>query len=400
VDERGRAFGFLIACGQAGHIFGLLLAGATSHLEAVGGWRGSFAVFAVFTLLLSWVLSLVRTEVSAGFFAESRTWQKLGVLNASQRSGGLLGEVAENFCQILRCGSFQVLLVQGAFASTTLKAMQYQLEWYQYLGFGDVTASAITSAAPLGCICGAICSGYLSDWLSRLFPNHGRIALGQTADFAKLLILGFVFFGFRTPDASSRSTVVILTCASLLFGFTSIMAYSSVVKPLFAEIVPPHMIAQVIGTAAAIDGAFSSFASAPVVGLVTQEVFKYHQTKLPVKEMPEDLRVHNAAALEKSIAAVTTVSSLLTILFFGLLHCTYPVDREASLEAAECTHGDEAFLGSSAQEAGERSGTGRGRSNSSHSSHRSGSNSSSHGSTGGALQTRKIAQFQKPYGST
>jgi len=340
-NKRGRAFGFLIACGQAGHIFGLLLAGSTSHLRIIGGWRGSFILFSLLTIVLAWVLAQVRTEVSEGLFAESRTWQRLAAERTADKGSysEVAWEVAQNFSVIVQRRSFLVLILQGAFASTTVKAMQYQVMWYQYLGFSDFVASAVTSAAPLGCIGGAIASGYISDSLARRFPDHGRIALGQVADTAKLLILVLIFLSCRSSLGNDTGTVAMMTGLTLSFGFVSIMAYSAVVKPLFAEIVPPNMIAQVIGIAAAIDGAFSSFASAPVVGYITQYVFNYHETTLPIADMPEHLRVKNARALGRSIAVVTVISTVLTVLFFSFLHFTYPRDREASRDAAEVSTG-------------------------------------------------------------
>jgi len=331
-NQRGRAFGFLLACIQAGHIMGLLMAGATSHLSGVGGWRGSFVLFSIFTMGLAWVIAQVRSEVSDGLFIESRTWQML----ASQRTPRadswthFFKEVVQNFSLILRRRSFLVLIFQGAFACTTVKAMQYQVMWFQYLGFSDLTASAITSAAPLGCLGGAIVSGYLSDWLATRHPKHGRILMGQAADTVKLLILFLIFVVCGSLDVNDSGSATIMTVLSLLFGFVSIMAYAGVVKPLFVEIVPPQLIAQVVGFAAAVDGAFSSLASTPVVGFITEHVFHYKKTTLPIADMSSSVRQANASALGHAIAAVSISTTALTVLSFGLLHLTYPKERDAS----------------------------------------------------------------------
>lgn len=335
-NERGRAFGFLVAFAQAGHIMGVLLAGATSHLSIIGGWRGSFILFSLFTMGLGWVLAQVRTEVSEGLFIESRTWQMLASSRSTTDSWThLFVEVAQNCSLILRRRSFLVLIMQGAFASTTVKAMQYQVMWYQYLGFSDLAASAITSAAPLGCLGGAIASGYLSDWLATRYPNHGRILMGQAADVAKLLVLFLIFVVCGSLDASDAGSVMIMTSLSLSFGFVSIMAYAGVVKPLFVEIVPPQLIAQVVGFAAAVDGAMSSFASTPVVGFITENIFHYKETHLAIGDMNEHMREANATALGRAIAAVTMSTTVLTVLSFGLLHITYPKDRDPSDDIPE-----------------------------------------------------------------
>jgi len=335
-QQRGQAFGFLTAAGQAGHIFGLLLAGSTAHLATIGSWRGSFIVFAVLTLLLAWVLAKVQVEVSQGFLSESQTWQRLTRERLEDSGGCGLWAVAGTFGAILRRRSFLVLILQGAWASTTVKAMQnYQMMWFQYLGLADFAASAITSCAPLGCIAGAISSGYVSDWVAGRYPNHGRIALGQVADALMLLALLSTLGSCTSLDPESTSSVALLAALSFVFGFFSIAAYVAAVKPLFAEIVPDHMVAQVMGMAAAIDGTFSSLASTPVVGFITEHVFDYRPTTMSIHEMPEELRRQNAAALGYSIAAVTIISSTLQILSFGLLHCTYPRDSKDALAEAQ-----------------------------------------------------------------
>mmetsp|Transcript_97101 Transcript_97101/g.274477 ORF Transcript_97101/g.274477 Transcript_97101/m.274477 type:complete len:523 (+) Transcript_97101:135-1703(+) len=334
--ERGRAFGFLIACGAAGHICGLMLAGTTSHNTAIGGWRGSFAIFALATLLVAYMLALVREEVDNGFFAQSRTWAKLesrryAIEDSSTKKQ--LTDLLSNFVLIARRRSFVVLVLQGAFASTTVKALTYQVMWFQYLGFGDVRASTITSAVPLGSMFGALLSGHISDALAVRFPNHGRIFFAQAADLVKLVIYATTFHVCAAPDPNSSYTFALVFGLSFLSGVFCIMAYAGVVKPLFAEIVPEFVIAQVIAMAAAIDGAFSAVAGLPLVGYITEHVFGYEHTSLMIADMPTKLRVANAAALGKAITVVSVGSTLLTVCAFGFLHWTYPADRDASIAA-------------------------------------------------------------------
>lgn len=330
-SERGRAFGFLIACGQLGYMFGVLMAGSTSHLAVLCGWRGSFVIFALLTLVLAWILWMARVEVSKGLFRESRSWAQLA--RSKRRSGppaSPCSDVWSDFVTMLQRPSFWVLLLQGAFASTTVKAMQYQTMWFQYMGFTDLMASAITSAAPLGCMTGAIVSGYFSDWIAKLYPSHGRIFFAQFADMSKLFVLYYTFVICATPAPDPSQEFGERIFLSFIFGFTSIITYSSVIKPLFAEIVPVQMIAQTIAVAAAFDGAFASIASTPVVGFITERMFHYRSTTLPIDTMPDHMRTQNANALGRSIAAVTLVSAALQILSFSFLHCTYPKDSRAS----------------------------------------------------------------------
>lgn len=335
-SERGRAFGFLIACGQLGYMFGVLLAGSTAHLKAIAGWRGSFAIFAMLTLAIGWVLRLVRIEVSRGLFKESRTWAQLAAAKKRVKHRrewtmeNCMGDVVQDMDTILRRKSFWVLILQGAFASTTVKAMTYQTMWYQYLGFSDLMSSTITGAVPLGCIFGALASGHISDKIASRYPRHGRIFFGQATSFIMFWILFYAFIVDDSPSPDQRGSTYRRIAVSFLFGFFSIMPYTAVVKPLFAEIVPSQMVAQVIAIAAAFDGAFSAMASTPVVGFITQHVFSYKSTSASISAMSESTRKNNAEALGNSIAAVTLVSTFVTVFSLTLLHLTYPQDSQRS----------------------------------------------------------------------
>ncbi|CAK9006042.1 unnamed protein product [Durusdinium trenchii] len=192
--DRGRAFGWLIACGQLGFMIGVLLAGATSHLQVIHGWRGTFLLMGIFTLILSWIVYMAKMEVTRGLFQESRTWAQL--LAAAKPSLSVMISFCtflQDFGFMLRRPSFWVLITQGAFASTTVKAMQYQVMWYQYLGFSDLSAASIACAAPLGSIFGAVCGGHIADFVAQLWPRHGRILFGQASDFLKIWVLLLTF---------------------------------------------------------------------------------------------------------------------------------------------------------------------------------------------------------------
>ncbi|CAE8662173.1 unnamed protein product, partial [Polarella glacialis] len=340
--QRGKAFGWLFAASNAGYICGLMLSTSSSHMTSLGGWRAAFLLFSFLTLVWAWILWQVHVEASFGLFAQSRTWALLD--QPRRNTNSICTDVVESLSVIAHRRSFFVLILQGAFASTTIKALAYMTMWYQYLGFSDTSAAMVTSAIPLGYICGAIASGYASDSLATHYPMHGRICFGQLANFMNIAVLALMFKVCNAPNPEEPGDFSKSCSLSFLFGFVSVMTYSAVVKPMFADIVPSNMIATVVGAAAAIDGAFASFASAPVVAYITENVFRYKQSTLAIADMPEWLRLNNASALGRGIACVMITSSVLTFLSFGFLHLTYPEDRKWTVdqegESSVLTSGD------------------------------------------------------------
>eukprot|EP00913_Durusdinium_trenchii_P015070 g14132.t1 len=84
--------------------------------------------------------------------------------------------------------------------------MQYQVMWYQYLGFSDLSAASIACAAPLGSIFGAVCGGHIADFVAQLWPRHGRILFGQASDFLKIWVLLLTFVITEPPRHGCSST--------------------------------------------------------------------------------------------------------------------------------------------------------------------------------------------------
>jgi hypothetical protein len=334
--ERGAAFGLVVAFGESGKMLGLMMGGSMSHIHVLGGWRGAFAILSVFTLLVGWVVNLVQEEIRHGLFCESRTWallEDLQVLENLEEKAvfDLLKKVWCDFVTIVKRPSFLVLMFQGVFACTALKALAYQTMWAQYLGFSDVKSSAISSSFPLGCICGAYVSGKLSDFMAKRYKDHGRILFGQCANMMSLLMFFLIYTFTRNATVADDGFFLKMNLLNFLSGLFSIMAYASVVKPIYVEIVPPNLIAQVVAMAAAIDGATSSFISMPLVAYVAQHFFDYRDTTAAMADIPLATREVNARAFGHAMGAVTVGSSLLLIFSFSLLHLTYARDRNLSL---------------------------------------------------------------------
>lgn len=332
---RGSAFGLIIAFGEFGRVLGLMMGGSLSHIRVIGDWRGAFVIMSVLTLLVSWILHMVQEEVRYGLFCESRTWALLEDLqildNIEQKTVfEILGTVWHDFVSIVKRPSFLVLMLQGIFACTALRALSYQTMWGQYLGFNDVKASSISASFPFGCICGAYLSGKLSDIVARHYQDHGRILFGQSANLMSLLVFFLIYTTSSNTTLANAGLFWKMNLLNFLSGLFSIVSYAAVVKPIYVDIVPPNLIAQVVAMAAAVDGVTSSFISMPLVAYIAGH-FGYKNTDAPMVAIPLVVKETNARAFGLAMSAVTMGSTILLIITFSLLHLTYPRDRNLSM---------------------------------------------------------------------
>ena len=124
----------------------------------------------------------------------------------------------------------------------------------------------------------------------------------------KLSILTTLFVLYFPEDRMSTTSFFATCSLNFGFGFFSIMVYASVVKPLFTEIVPCRMIAQVIGLASAIDTAFAAFVGGPLVGGITQ-LCGYQETQLRI--VVGSTRTQDVSDLALGFLGVTGTNSKL-----------------------------------------------------------------------------------------
>lgn len=81
--------------------------------------------------------------------------------------------------------------------------------------------------------------------------------------------------------------------------------------------------------AVAVEGGIGSLLGAPIVGLLSEEVFGYVRTTLHVSELAPDVRLLNATALGNSLACLTTLPWAISFIVYGIVHFTYGRDRES-----------------------------------------------------------------------
>lgn len=101
-----------------------------------------------------------------------------------------------------------------------------------------------------------------------------------------------------------------------------------VLRPIFAEIVPEKHRTSIYALDSCFESFLSSF-SAPLVGLLAQQVYGYKpiprgSTQTGTIEIDRE----NAASLAKAIYFVFLVPMAVCVSIYSFLYCTYPRDRD------------------------------------------------------------------------
>jgi len=116
---------------------------------------------------------------------------------------------------------------------------------------------------------------------------------------------------------------------------------SATLRPIVADISDEETRGFVLGYWLALEGCASAF-GAPVVAYLSQDIFGYTPSALPVSIMDETTRHINANALSNALVYTMIFPWLICIIFFTLMHWTYPGDlRKMKEEEDEARLEDE-----------------------------------------------------------
>ena len=155
--------------------------------------------------------------------------------------------------------SFLVIILQGIVGSTPWNALVFFTLWLQLVGFTDFAAAAVTASFAIGAAFGGLLGGIIGDRLARMSPDHGRILAAQATVFAGIPFTLIVLWGLPRENCSSWSVVMVYTVVVFLFGLTISWAAPACNSPLFAEIVPEHLLSTVYAFDRSFEGALAAW---------------------------------------------------------------------------------------------------------------------------------------------
>merc|ERR1712113_475414 len=91
-------------------------------------------------------------------------------------------------------------------------------------------------------------------------------------------------------------------------------------KPIFCEIVPSCNRGSAMAWEICLETTSGHLIGPMAVGFVSSRLFNYKASSQLVSEMPQALRIKNAAALGKSISCSAVLPWIICFILYGLLH--------------------------------------------------------------------------------
>ena len=329
----GRAFGRLSFWGGVGASVGSCAAASLgTHWVAgqVRGWRLLFVVVSIVCGAAAWVLHRSMVDPPRGTSSETGP-QRTETASTETEGGGLclkLGTIMSN-------RSFAILVTQGAFGCLPWVALGgFSTLFLQYSGVPDAVLPIIIVAMRMGSALGMEWAGRLGDRAAEWSKDHGRVLVAQAS---VLLGMPTIYIVLRLVPKEESSTAY-FTVSLFIFSFVSSWSQPATNRPILSDIVDPRTRALVMGTQIALETGISSLA-APLVAYLAQDVYGYEPSALAVSDMSTHERLKNANALGDALIQVMMPPWVLCFLSYGLLHLTYPSDRDRHRSAREVTKG-------------------------------------------------------------
>eukprot|EP00301_Raphidiophrys_heterophryoidea_P003744 c11678_g1_i3.p1 GENE.c11678_g1_i3~~c11678_g1_i3.p1 ORF type:complete len:164 (-),score=39.92 c11678_g1_i3:284-775(-) len=119
-------------------------------------------------------------------------------------------------------------------------------------------------------------------------------------------------------------------------GFVCTWCSAACNRPILSEIVEPRSRGSVFALLVALEGS-SGAMGAPLVGILSEHVFGYKQSKLAVADMDDATRQANMSALATAMVCVMVIPWTLCFLLYGLMHAAYPSERLLKVQSRTVT---------------------------------------------------------------
>ncbi|XP_020274506.1 uncharacterized protein LOC109849118 [Asparagus officinalis] len=328
--SRGAGFGFLNLIGSIGGIGGGVLATimAGQVYWNLPGWRFAFIMMALLSLLIGFLVFMFvvdprRSTLSA--HGSDQNLERANLMGKANAALPLWNESWTTMKAVMKVQTFQIIVLQGIVGMFPWTAMVFFTMWFELIGFDNKSSAALNSLFAVGCATGSLLGGLVADFISRFYPDTGRIMCAQ---FSAFMGIPFSYY-LLTSIPQSTDNWSTFACTLFFMGLTISWCATCANNPMFAEVVPPKHRTMIYAFDRAFEGSFSSFA-APAVGILTEKFYGYDSKSASLLHgsAPE------ALALSRGLLTMMAVPFGLCCLFYSPLYFVFRRDRDSARMAS------------------------------------------------------------------
>jgi len=317
--QRGKVFGQIQFAMDIGTMLAPFLVTPVSTRVVLGvyGWRVAFAAVGLVSVALALLVGLTMVEPpKEGAPAE-------GPADGDSRGGlAKVGAAAsEEACRLVglfRSPTFVIIVLQGLFGMCFWSALGSMTMFFQTAGLTDFNAGFITTLQRGTGAIGHLLGGLIGDRASVRWPIHGRAFIAQVSVAAGIPVVWLMFSALEPGPDMFIPYCFLVT----FFGLTAMWCAAGVNWPIFCEIVPAESRSTVVAWDTALEGLSSSILGNMMVAFLAKlSGYEDPERGAPMRNQA------NAVALGHGLFWTTFAPLTICLVFYSLLHWSYPLDR-------------------------------------------------------------------------
>src|SRR5271157_3731527 len=320
--SRGKAFGYLgltqVIGVAAGTLFATALVSSTDYVLGMESWRFVFVVWGIISIGIGFLVYFFAVDPVRGLMDPGST--KKGLQLAEQHK-----VTWADYKEILTNKTFLVLILQGLIGSIPWNAILFMVAWFEYIGFGALTAGLIFVAIALGNAFGNLGGGLIGDRAAKWKPKSGRILMAQISRLAGIPLVYILFF--IIPGKTDSMGLYLLV--GVITGFMTAWPSNAANFPIFSEIFEPEIRGSVFSVDRVFEGSFQSLGSVFVSGLATIFGFIQPAQGADPSSLGPVVMAFDAHTLAVAMFLSCALPWIICVCAYTLLYFTYPKDRDA-----------------------------------------------------------------------
>jgi MFS family permease len=230
----------------------------------------------------------------------------------------------QDYREILTNKTFLVIVLQGLAGSIPWYGLLFFTTWFEYVGFGPLTAGIIFALVVTGAAGGNLLGGLIGDRAAKWSPKRGRVMIAQISGASAIPFL-VLFFFVIPPKTSSLGTFVIV---GIIFGLMKPWAAAGTNNPIFSEIFEPEIRGTVYGIDRIFEGSFQSLGTIFVSIIATMFGYQSLPTGQTIAQQTAAFNAQNAYSLGMGMFWVGVVLWSISCALYTLVYFFYPKDYE------------------------------------------------------------------------